>query len=169
VVTVTATIFGSGLERYQGGSGELGELVSTISRLSAEVTALRVTQETQAKDNDSRHTATENKLKTVESTVANIEKTMSSNALKIILRNIRDDANKLQAMKRELTIYNRQLTEACQAGLSDRRMELQGKIEIADNQIQSLQQTLAGLREDAKEQAEQDALVLTDAQLRNDA
>jgi hypothetical protein len=41
-------------------------------------------------------------------------------------------------------------------------------IEIADNQILSLQQALAGLRDDAKEQAEQDALVLTDAQLRND-
>jgi hypothetical protein len=108
---VSVASFGSGLERYQGGSGKIGELVSTLSRLSAEVTALRVTQETQV---------------------------------------------------------NRQYTEAYQAGLTDRCMELQGKIEIADNQILSLQQALAGLRDDAKEQAEQDALVLTDAQLRND-
>ena len=59
----------------------IGELVNTISRLSAEVTALRLTQETQAKDNDSRHAATENNLKMVESTVSNVEKTISSNTL----------------------------------------------------------------------------------------
>ena len=76
----------------------IGELVNTISRLSAEVTALRVTQETQAKDNDSRHTATENNLKMVESTVSNVEKTISSNTLEAILRNIRDKANKLQSI-----------------------------------------------------------------------
>jgi hypothetical protein len=142
--------------------------VNTISRLSAEVTALRVTQETQAKDNDSRHTATENKLTMVESTVSNVEKTISSNTLKAILRNIRDEANKLQSAKREHAIYTRQLSEACQDGSHDRRMELQGKIEVVENQILSLRQSRDGFREDAKEQADNDATVLTDIQLRND-
>jgi hypothetical protein len=158
----------TGVKRYNSSMGEIGDLVDTISRLSAEVTSLRVTQEAQAKANDNRHTATENKLRTVETTVAKVEKSITSGTLKAMIRDIRDEANKLQAMKREHEIYVRQLAEANREGNKDRRIELQGKLEVADNQIQSLIQSLSGLREDAKEQAELDGTVLTDTQLRND-
>jgi hypothetical protein len=158
----------TGVKKYNSSIGEIGDLVDTISRLSAEVTSLRVTQEAQAKANDNRHTATENKLRTVETTVAKVEKSITSGILKAMIRDIRDEANKLQAMKREHEIYVRQLAEANREGSKDRRIELQGKLEVADNQIQSLIQSLSGLREDAKEQAELDGTVLTDTQLRND-
>ena len=165
---VSAASGSTGLERYQKGSSEVSELVSTITRLSAEVTALRVTQETQARDNDARHTATETKLKMVESTISNVERSISNQSLKTILRHIRDEANKIQAMQREHAIYTRQLLEARQNGTHDRCMELQDKLEIVENQITSLRQSLDGLRDDAREQADQDATVLSETQLRND-
>jgi hypothetical protein len=55
-----------------------------------------------------------------------------------------------------------------QDGTHDRCMELQGKLGIVENQITSLRQSLDGLRDDAREQAEQDATVLSETQLRND-
>ena len=155
------------VERYKGGTGELGELVtamtSTISQLTAEVNTLRLNQEAQSKANDNRHTATETKLRTFETSIANVEKTISGSTLKAMLRSIRDEANKLEAMEREKQIYIKQYNSAT----SERKAELEGKIEIVDNQLQSQLRMLESLREDAIDQANQDGVILSDAQLRN--
>ena len=50
---------------------------------------------------------------------------------------------------------------------SDLGVELEVKIEIVDNQIQSQCKILESLREDGSDQANQDGVLLMDAQLRN--
>ena len=52
--------------------------------------------------------------------------------------------------------------------LGGTRAELEDKIEIVDNQMNSQRKLLESLREDASDQANQDGVLLTDAQLRND-
>ena len=159
----------SSVDRYTGGAGELGEMMSamssTINKLSSEVNTLRLNQEAQAKSNDSRHAAADTKMRAFETKVT---KDISSNILKSMIRSIRDEANKLEAAEEEKKIYVKLLGEANRSGTQDRRLELQGKIEIADNQIRSHRRTLDGLREDAIEQADQDGIVLLETQLRND-
>jgi hypothetical protein len=95
--------------------------------------------------------------------VDNVEKTISGSTLKAMLRSIRDEANKLEAMEREKQIYIKQYNSAT----SERKAELEGKIEIVDNQLQSQLRMLESLREDAIDQANQDGVILSDAQLRN--
>ena len=68
-----------------------------------------------------------------------------------------------EAMERENQIYIKQYNSAT----SERKAELEGKIEIVNNQVQSQLRTLESLREDAIEQANQDGVLLMDAQLRN--
>ena len=68
-----------------------------------------------------------------------------------------------EAMEREKQIYIKQYKSAT----SERKAELEGKIEIVDNQVQSQLRTPESLREDAIEQANQDGVILSDAQLRN--
>jgi hypothetical protein len=68
-----------------------------------------------------------------------------------------------EAMEREKQIYIKQHNSAT----SERRAELEGKIEIVDNQVQSQRRMLESLREDAVDQANQDGVILSDAQLRN--
>ena len=80
-----------------------------------------------------------------------------------MLRSIRDEANKLEDMEREKQIYIKQYNSAN----SERKAEIEGKVEIVDNQLQSQRRTLGTLREDAIEQASQDGVILSDAQLRN--
>ena len=138
-------------------------MTSTISQLTAEVNTLRLNQEAQSKANDNRHTATETKLRTFETSIANVEKTISGSTLKAMLRSIRDEANKLEDMEREKQIYIKQYNSAT----SERKAELEGKIEIVDNQLQSQLRMLESLREDAIDQANQDGVILSDAQLRN--
>ena len=67
-----------------------------------------------------------------------------------------------------MTTVDTRIADANREGTKDRRTELQGKLEVVDNQIQSTRQLLDSLREDAKEQADTDGIELTDAQLRND-
>jgi hypothetical protein len=74
---------------------------------------------------------------------------------------------KLEAAIDEKAIYVAQLSEANVSGTKDRRTELQGRIEISENQIRAHRRMLDGLREDALEQAEQDGIELSDAQLGN--
>ena len=95
--------------------------------------------------------------------VDNVEKTISGSTLKAMLRSIRDEANKLEAMEREKQIYIKQYNSAT----SERKAELEGKTEIVDNQVQSQLRTPESLREDRSDQANQDGVLLMDAQLRN--
>jgi hypothetical protein len=88
--------------------------------------------------------------------VDNVEKTISGSTLKAMLRSIRDEANKLEAMEREKQIYIKQYNSAT----SERKAELEGKIEIVDNQVKSQRRMLESLREDAIEQANQDGVII---------
>jgi hypothetical protein len=159
----------SSVERYTSGSGEIGEMVAlmsnTISKLSADVNTLRLNQEALARSNDTRHAAADSKMQASEAKVA---KTISSDTLKPILRSIRDEVNRMEAAKEEKAIYVAQLSDANVNGTKDRRTELQGRIDITENQIRAHHRMLVGLREDALEQAEQDGIELSDIQLRND-
>ena len=159
----------SSVERYTSGSGEIGEMVAlmsnTISKLSADVNTLRLNQEALARSNDTRHAAADSKMQAFEAKVA---KTISSNTLKPILRSIRDEVNRIEAAKEEKSIYVAQLSDANVNGTKDRRTELQGRIDITENQIRAHHRMLVRLREDALEQAEQDGIELSDIQLRND-
>ena len=152
-----------------GGTGEIWEMVAlmsnTISKLSAAVNTLRLNQEALARSNDTRHAAADSKMQAFEAKVA---KTISSNTLKPILRSIRDEVNRLEAAKEEKAIYIAQLSDANVNGTKDRRTELQGRIDITENQIRAHHRMLVRLREDALEQAEQDGIELSDIQLRND-
>ena len=78
-------------------------------------------------------------------------------------RSNRMTGGRSQDMEREKQIYIKQYNSAN----SERKAEIEGKVEIVDNQLQSQRRTLGILREDAIEQASQDGVILSDAQLRN--
>jgi len=157
------------VEKYVPGDEQMqviASLTNTVTQMATEMAALKVNMETRAKENDAKHAQTDAKVRSIENNVSQLTSLIGSVTLKNILRQIKDEANKLQSAMDEHAIYERQLNQANTARNQDRMMDIQGKLDICQNQINTHKRSLESLREDAREQAAVEGVGLSDAQLK---
>ena len=158
-ITKASSHLGS-VERYEKPDSVI---LAHLAQLSKEMTKLTTDMEQmQAKtvDSELRQAATET---SVQDLANKITLTQSKN-LKKILRQVRAESDNLSDSNLKVDIYQKQLHTSTTSTVTE-AAQIQATLEIAQLDAKRCARTLEDLREDARDQAELDGVVLTDQDL----
>ena len=148
------------VERYEKPDSvimsHLAKLSQDMSRLTTEIEQIQ----SRTTENEIRHVTTESAIQEL---ATKLTLTQSKN-LKKILQQVRSEADNLSDANRKVEIYQKQLSKSASSTETE-YAHIQATLEIAQLDAKRCARTLDDLRDEAKDQAELDGVMLTENDL----